>query len=518
MKYIKKLFAMLLFVVLSFATSVSAATTAPSSFTIKASDTSMLYGSNILGHGSTLNFTYKVNTSGLVVYCTEMHDTMTTTSETYTYAKEADAGIASILANGYPNKSLTGDNKTDYYITGLAIWYYINPSDSSFTYFDLSKGTYKGYSSTVVQWISKLVNDAKNASYSTPSLKLNSSSSSMSLSDDGKYYYSQAMSISGSSIGNVSVSLSGAPSGSYTVDSNWSSKSTFAAGDTFYVIVPVSSISSASTSFSVKVSASGTNYKAYVYNPTYASHQSLAALYADTVDLSDSTTLEISAKTKVTISKLDIANDEELEGATLVIKDADGKVVDTWVSGKEAHVIENLPFGTYTLTETIAPDGYVRSEETISFTLSADKLEASAVMYNSKKAPTKVVISKQDITTGEELPGAHLVLKDKDGNIIDEWVSGDKPHEITSLKPGETYILTETLQPDGYVLNTESIEFTVNEDGTVTTVVMYNAPTEVIKEVPKTGTFKTITYSLIGILVIAIGSLMIFRNIKNNEN
>ena len=244
----------------------------------------------------------------------------------------------------------------------------------------------------------------------------------------------------------------------------------------------------------------------------------MAALYADTVDLSDSTTLGISAKTKVTISKLDIANDEELEGATLVIKDASGKVVDTWVSGKEAHVIENLPFGTYTLTETIAPDGYVLSEETISFTLSADKLEASAVMYNSKKAPTKVIISKQDITTGEELPGAHLVLKDKDGNIIDEWVSGDKPHELTSLKPGETYILTETLQPDGYVLNTESIEFTVNEDGTVTTVVMYNAPTEVIKEVPKTGTFKTITYSLIGILVIAIGSLMIFRNIKNNEN
>ena len=187
MKYIKKLFAMLLFVVLSFATSVSAATTAPSSFTIKASDTSMLYGSNILGHGSTLNFTYKVNTSGLVVYCTEIHDTMTTTSETYTYAKEADAGIASILANGYPNKSLTGDWKTDYYITGLAIWYYINPSDSSFTYFDLSKGTYKGYSSTVVQWISKLVNDARNASYSTPSLKLNSSSSSMTLSKDGKF-------------------------------------------------------------------------------------------------------------------------------------------------------------------------------------------------------------------------------------------------------------------------------------------------------------------------------------------
>lgn len=518
MKILKKLFVMLLLVVGCFATTVNAASTAPSSFTISASDMSLLYGSTYLGHGSTLNFTYKVNGNGTIVYCTEIHDSMTSSVETYTYSKEASAAIASVLANGYPNKSITGDNKTDYYITGLAVWYLINPSDSTFTYFNLSAGTYKGYSSTVVQGVAKLVNAAKNASYSTPSLSLNSSSSTLSLSSDEKYYVSQTITVSASSLsGNYTVSLSGAPSGTFVTDTSGNTKTSFSASEGFIVKVPVSSITSTSTSLTVNVSATGTTNKAYLYNPTYASHQSLVALYASNVDLKDSTTLSLTTQTKVTISKLDIANDEELTGATLVVKDSDGKVVDTWVSGNTPHEITGLPFGTYTLTETIAPDGYVKSEESITFTLSADKLEASAVMYNSAETPTKVVISKQDITDGKELPGAHLVLKDEDGNIIDEWVSGDVPHEIEGLEPGKEYTLTETIAPDGYILNEETIEFTVNDDGTVTTVVMYNAPTEVIEEVPVTSSFRTITYSLVGMVVIAIGSLIIFRNVKKNE-
>lgn len=519
MKIIKKLFTMLLFLIVScFASVVNAATTAPSSFTISASDMQMLYGSTYLGYGSTLNFTYKVTTDGKVVYCTEIHDTMTTSQETYTYSSEASSVIANILANGYPNKSITGDNKKDYYITGLAVWYAINPSDSTFTNFDLNAGTYKGYSSDVVKEVAKLVNTAKNAPVVTPSMKLNNPSTTLTLSSDSKYYVSQTMTVSGKSLdGNYTVSLVNAPSGSFVVDSNGNAKTSFSTNESFVVKVPVSSISSTKTSLTVNVAATGTIYKAYIYVPTYASHQSLTALYPEKVDLKDSTTLNLTSKTKVTISKLDIANDEELEGATLVIKDSTGKVVDTWVSGKTPHVIEGLAFGTYTLTETIAPDGYVKSEETITFTLSADKLEASAVMYNSAEVPTKVIISKQDITNGEELPGAHLVLKDEDGNIIDEWVSGDTPHEIEGLETGKTYVLTETIAPNGYVLNEESIEFTVNDDGTVTTIVMYNAPTEIIEEVPKTSAFKTAAYSLIGIVVIAIGSLIIFRNVKENE-
>ena len=64
---------------------------APGSFTVNASDLHMLYGSNYLGNGSTLNFSYKVNSNGQLIYCTEIHDAMPQSgSETYTLSREMD--------------------------------------------------------------------------------------------------------------------------------------------------------------------------------------------------------------------------------------------------------------------------------------------------------------------------------------------------------------------------------------------------------------------------------------------
>src|SRR5699024_10885757 len=169
-----------------------------------------------------------------------------------------------------------------------------------------------------------------------------------------------------------------------------------------------------------------------------------------------------------------ITTKEELPGATLVVKDKDGNVVEEWVSTTTPHYIENLEPGEYTLIETIAPDGYVLSTETIKFTVKDDGSVTSVVMYNTKDTTdTKVKISKQDIATKEELPGATLVVKDKDGNVVEEWVSTTTPHYIEGLEPGE-YTLTETIAPDGYILSIETIKFTVKDDGSVTSVVMYN--------------------------------------------
>ena len=81
-----------------------------------------------------------------------------------------------IIANGYPNKSITGDKYKDYYITGLAIWYIINPNDVSFTNFDLSKGTYKGHPSDVVKEVAKLVYGANNYSAKETSINITNAS------------------------------------------------------------------------------------------------------------------------------------------------------------------------------------------------------------------------------------------------------------------------------------------------------------------------------------------------------
>ena len=177
---------------------------------------------------------------------------------------------------------------------------------------------------------------------------------------------------------------------------------------------------------------------------------------------------------KVKISKQDITTKKELPGATLVVKDSSGKEVAKWVSTNEPHYIEGLKPGEYTLTETIAPEGYVLSTETIKFTLKADGSVKTVVMYNTRETKTtKVKISKQDITTKEELPGATLVIKDKSGNVLAKWVSTNVPYYIEKLEPGE-YTLTETIAPEGYALSEESVTFIVKDDGNITSVVMYN--------------------------------------------
>ena len=181
--------------------------------------------------------------------------------------------------------------------------------------------------------------------------------------------------------------------------------------------------------------------------------------------------------TKVRISKTDITNNAELPGAELVLLDENGIVIDEWTSGEESHYIEGkLIVGkTYTLRETAAPDGYVITND-IEFTVNADGSVTEVVMTDDT---TKVRISKQAITGGDELSGAKLQVIGTDGEIIEEWISGETPHLIEGrLTAGKSYTLRETASPDGYVIANE-IEFTVNDDGSVTEVVMKDDTTKV---------------------------------------
>ena len=176
--------------------------------------------------------------------------------------------------------------------------------------------------------------------------------------------------------------------------------------------------------------------------------------------------------TKVHISKTDITGDKELEGARLQVIDENGNVVDEWISTNEEHIIEGkLVAGKeYTLHEKISPDGYVVAND-ITFKVSEDGSVDVVVM---KDDTTKIRISKRDITTDEELPGAKLIIIDEDGNTVEEWTSTNEAHYIEGkLIVGKTYTLREITAPDGYEIAND-VTFTVNEDGSVTEVVMYD--------------------------------------------
>lgn len=229
----------------------------------------------------------------------------------------------------------------------------------------------------------------------------------------------------------------------------------------------------------------------------------------------------------VEVSKVDVYG-EELIGADMQLENADGETVDKWTSDGTNHVVSKLGAGEYVLKEIAAPDGYIIATD-IKFSVdiygnvTVENVDSKAVSDNGYPLivmvddTTKVRISKRDITTGEELPGATLQIIDEGGNVVEEWVSTDEAHFIEGkLIAGKEYTLRETIAPDGYEIANE-IRFTVNEDGSVTEVVMYDELT------PKTTTPYTgdnhsdfAAFALMGASLIIFLVLIISRK-KNDD-
>ena len=135
-------------------------------------------------------------------------------------------------------------------------------------------------------------------------------------------------------------------------------------------------------------------------------------------------------------------------------------------------------------------------------------------MYNKKQSVPEqpkefdVKISKQDIANKKELPGATLVVKDSEGKELYRWVSTNEPKYI-KLEAG-TYTLTEIQAPEGYILSTEVITFTVKADGTVDKdVIMYN--TKAV-DVPITASNVSTLVYLVGILGAIFGFVKVVKN------
>ena len=185
--------------------------------------------------------------------------------------------------------------------------------------------------------------------------------------------------------------------------------------------------------------------------------------------LDDATVIMRDDITKVQISKKDLTTKEELPGAELTLTDEKGNEIDRWVSTDAPHYMEKLPAGKYTLTEVTAPDGYAIAER-MEFEVLPNGEVQTFEMFDDT---IKVKISKVDITTNEELPGAELVIKDKDGTEIDRWISTNGPHYVEKMPAGD-YTLTEITAPNGYKV-AESIDFTVLPTGEIQTVVMKDA-------------------------------------------
>ena len=177
-----------------------------------------------------------------------------------------------------------------------------------------------------------------------------------------------------------------------------------------------------------------------------------------------------------------------------------------------AHMIQGLIAGEeYVLREIQAPNGYATAPE--QKFVAGEEEDISLMMIDED---TKVEISKQDITTQKELEGAHLQVKDVNGNIVDEWVSGKEPHIIKNLTVGKTYTLIETIAPEGYKI-AQSIQFTIEDTGEVQKIIMYDEllPKKAIKTGDDKDKYMPL-YTFAGVASLLV--IMMFMSKKGQKN
>ena len=109
-------------------------------------------------------------------------------------------------------------------------------------------------------------------------------------------------------------------------------------------------------------------------------------------------------------------------------------------------------------------------------------------IYTATNILSTIEFHKMDATGSQELEGAKMELYIYDDNNkrgsepLVRWTSGKTPYVITSdkypqLVPGTKCVLVETAAPDGYTI-TKDVEFTINSDGKVQSVYMYDGATE----------------------------------------
>ena len=223
---------------------------------------------------------------------------------------------------------------------------------------------------------------------------------------------------------------------------------------------------------------------------------------------------KLNKSTEVNLSKVKLTDSTELAGASLKVNDNKGNEIISWISGNadsikitdkanelgyrnlratmaNGNLVINglLQNEVYEMTETRPADGYATAES-IRFKLTEGNVNGevttvATVVGNDgsesvqpenkvvmKDDTIKVNFSKTKITGSKELPGCKLEITDENGNVIEKWTSGKKPHIVEGkLVAGKTYKFTETRPADGYA-TAESVKFTVSDTGKVQKVKM----------------------------------------------
>ena len=167
--------------------------------------------------------------------------------------------------------------------------------------------------------------------------------------------------------------------------------------------------------------------------------------------------------TRFSLRKVDESG-KPLAGVMFGLKKADGMLMMTAkTDAKGMATFEKVPFGTYTLVETQALPGYLKTDTEIRITV-------DGTFVNPKEPIATVTNERQRIrglkvdTVGQALPGAAFSLINADtGEIVDVAASDEKGEfYLTGFGYGD-WIIRETVAPEGFN-RVEDVLIHVDED------------------------------------------------------
>ena len=165
--------------------------------------------------------------------------------------------------------------------------------------------------------------------------------------------------------------------------------------------------------------------------------------------------------TTVEITKADLTTGVELDGASLIIMNQKGEVVDSWTSVKEKpHVIKSLKVGeTYTLREQIAPYGYLKTTD-ITFQI-LDTAEVQKVKMEDDVPIARLLVNKK----GEFLD--HVTLLDNAKGVVEHffgYITGNLTNVTFNVYAAEAIRAADGVSKDYYAK--DELVGTISTDGT----------------------------------------------------
>ena len=443
------------------------------------------------------------NGNKYTVYCLEKSKDFAPNQTVAKIDTPLDDGYTYIIKNGYPNKSLTGNDKNDNYLTQIAVWLY---QDRSAGVSDTTNGVLTAnqkssiIKSSYYSVINNLVTGAMNAkntnNITNPTFSV--SSGTLSTDSDNTYLISNVMRITSNTDEFINYKIVAssndiAASDIEVLDENnnvISTNSTISKDVGFKIRIPLAKIKKASV-INIDIINNYKDYKTYGYEPPEGMkdtmQKSFVSLLASTVTSKQISTSLNMPVGSITINKIDGTTNNSLAGASFTIKRlATNEIVDSFTTTTTSHVTSNLLPGTYEITETAAASGYYITDKTSNITITSNDLNKTKTITNGQ---AEVSIRKIDSVTKQVVSGAVLKIVDSNNQTIKTITTTNDYTKITGLSLG-TYKVVEVTAPDGYVVNTTEKEFTLSSTNPKITLDYADQQNEtvIVKKDAKTGT------------------------------